>query len=86
MTRCSRKAPFIRPACRSTTPTYGSPDVLELRDIDNPVELSVMEQRYRAVIEVLSGAPVTEVTERYGVSPKTLRGDLESAEAVTAPG
>ena len=32
------------------------------------VELSVMEQRYHAVMEVISGAPVTEVARRYGVS------------------
>ena len=32
------------------------------------VELSVMEQRYHAVMEVVSGAPVTEVARRYGVS------------------
>ncbi len=32
------------------------------------VELSVMEQRYHAVMEVVSGAPVTEVAVRYGVS------------------
>lgn len=32
------------------------------------VELSVMEQRYHAVMEVVSGAPVTEVACRYGVS------------------
>ena len=32
------------------------------------VELSVMEQRYHAVMEVLAGAPVTEVAARYGVS------------------
>jgi transposase InsO family protein len=30
--------------------------------------LSVMEQRYHAVMEVISGAPVTEVAQRYGVS------------------
>ncbi|HZK51490.1 MAG TPA: IS481 family transposase, partial [Actinomycetota bacterium] len=36
------------------------------------MELSVMEQRYHAVMEVLSGAPVTEVAGRYGVSPKTV--------------
>jgi transposase InsO family protein len=34
------------------------------------VELSVVEQRYHAVMEVLSGAPVTEVAARYGVSRK----------------
>ena len=32
------------------------------------VELSVMEQRYHAVMEVVSGAPVSEVAGRYGVS------------------
>ena len=37
------------------------------------VELSVVEQRYHAVMEVLSaGAPVVEVAERYGVSRKTV--------------
>jgi len=30
------------------------------------VELSVMEQRYHAVMEVVSGAPVTEVAGRLG--------------------
>jgi transposase InsO family protein len=32
------------------------------------VELSVTEQRYRAVLEVQAGVPVTEVAERFGVS------------------
>ena len=32
------------------------------------VELSVMEQRYHSVMEAVSGAPVTEVARRYGVS------------------
>jgi transposase InsO family protein len=32
------------------------------------VELSIMEQRYHAVMEVISGAPVTEVAGRYGVT------------------
>jgi transposase len=37
------------------------------------VELSVVEQRYHAVMEVLSaGAPKTEVAQRYGVSRKTV--------------
>ena len=30
------------------------------------VELSVMEQRYHAVMEVISGAPVAEVARRFG--------------------
>jgi transposase len=32
------------------------------------VELSVVEQRYQAVLQVLSGASVTEVAGRLGVS------------------
>src|SRR2546430_17411037 len=36
------------------------------------VELSVVEQRYRAVLEVQAGCPVIEVAERYGVSRQTL--------------
>lgn len=32
------------------------------------VELSVVEQRYQAVLQVLSGASVTEVAGRFGVS------------------
>ena len=31
-------------------------------------ELSVSEQRYRAVLEVLDGIPVTEVAERFGIT------------------
>jgi transposase-like protein len=32
------------------------------------VELTMTEQRYRALLEVQAGAPVTEVAERFGVS------------------
>jgi transposase-like protein len=32
------------------------------------VELTMTEQRYRAVLEVHAGVPVTEVAERFGVS------------------
>jgi transposase InsO family protein len=35
-------------------------------------ELKVVEQRYRAVLEVLSGIPVIEVAERYGVARQTV--------------
>jgi transposase InsO family protein len=35
-------------------------------------ELSVTEQRYRAVLEVLAGVPVTEVAGRYGVSRQSV--------------
>ena len=31
-------------------------------------ELNVVKQRYRAVVEVLSGIPVVEVAERYGAA------------------
>ncbi|SRR5260221_8136565 len=40
------------------------------------VELSVMEQRYHAIMEVVSGAPVTEVARRYGVSRQAVHGWL----------
>ena len=36
------------------------------------LELSVTEQRYRAVLEVLAGVPVTEVADRYGVSRQSV--------------
>ena len=36
------------------------------------VELSVVEQRYRAVLEAASGVPVTEVAARYGVSRQSV--------------
>ena len=35
-------------------------------------ELSVTEQRYRAVLEAGAGVPVTEVAERYGVSRQSV--------------
>jgi transposase len=35
-------------------------------------ELNVVEQRYRAVLEVLSGTPVVDVAERYGVVRQTV--------------
>ncbi|MFC4591846.1 IS481 family transposase [Sphaerisporangium corydalis] len=34
--------------------------------------MSVMEQRYRAVLEVQAGCPVTEVAERHGVSRQSV--------------
>ena len=39
-------------------------------------ELSVAEQRYRAVLEVGLGVPVTEVAERYGVSRQSVHAWL----------
>ena len=36
------------------------------------VELSVMEQRYRAVLEAEAGAPVIEVAARYGVTRQSV--------------
>jgi hypothetical protein len=38
------------------------------------VELSVMGQRHHAVMEAVSGAPVTGLARRYGVSRKAVRG------------
>src|SRR5215471_1335593 len=35
-------------------------------------ELKVVEQRYRAVLQVLDGIPVTEVAERFGVARQTV--------------
>src|SRR5262245_25043061 len=35
-------------------------------------ELNVVEQRYRAVLEVLWGIPVVEVAERYGVARQSV--------------
>ena len=40
------------------------------------VGLGVVEQRYRAVLEVLDGASVTEVAGRYGVVRQTVHGWL----------
>jgi transposase len=36
------------------------------------VELSVVKQRYHAVMEVLAGIPVTEVAVRYRVSRQSV--------------
>ena len=40
------------------------------------VVLAVAEQRYRAVLEVLDGASVTEVARRFGVSRQTVHAWL----------
>lgn len=40
------------------------------------VELAVVEQRYRAVLEVLEGASVTEVARRFGVARQTVHAWL----------
>jgi hypothetical protein len=39
-------------------------------------ELSVTEQRYRAVLEVMAGVPVTEVAERHGASRQSVHAWL----------
>jgi transposase InsO family protein len=44
-------------------------------------ELSVVEQRYTAIQEVLSGMPVTEVAERYGVSRQSVHAWLRRYRA-----
>lgn len=51
------------------------------------VELSVVEQRCHAVMEVLSaGAPVTEVAQRYGVSRKTVHAWVRRYREEGLPG
>jgi uncharacterized protein YjcR len=50
------------------------------------VELSVVEQRHHAVMEVLAGGvPVTEVAERYGVSRKSVHAWLDRYRAECWP-
>ena len=44
------------------------------------VELSVVEQRYRAVLEATSGVPVTEVAERFGVSRQSIHAWIRRYE------
>ena len=39
-------------------------------------EISVTEQRYQAVLAVLSGVPVTEVAGRFGVGRQSVHRDL----------
>ena len=43
------------------------------------MELSVVEQRYQAVLEVFSGATVTDVAGRYGVARQTVHGWLRGS-------
>ena len=51
------------------------------------VELSVVEQRYHAVMEVISGGvPVVEVAERYGVARKTVHAWLRRYRQDGLPG
>jgi transposase len=49
-------------------------------------ELSVTEQRYRAVLEVMAGIPVTEVAERYGVSRQSVHAWLARYRDEGPPG
>jgi transposase len=44
-------------------------------------ELSVVEQRYTAIQEVLGGMPVTQVAERYGVSRQSVHAWLRRYQA-----
>jgi transposase len=45
-------------------------------------ELSVAEQRYRAVLEVGAGVPVTDVAERYGVSRQSVYTWLQRYQGI----
>jgi Homeodomain-like domain len=46
----------------------------------------VVEQRYRAVLEVLAGVTVTEVAERYGVSRQSVHAWLRRYRLTGWPG
>src|ERR1700751_694366 len=57
--------------------------------LDTPLmlwELSVTEQRYRAVLEVLAGVPVTEVADRYGVSRQSVHAWMRRYRDEGPPG
>ena len=57
--------------------------------LDTPLmlwELSVTEQRYRAVLEVMAGVPVTEVADRYGVSRQSVHAWLARYRDEGPPG
>jgi transposase-like protein len=57
--------------------------------LDTPLmlwELSVTEQRYRAVLEVMAGVPVTEVAERYGISRQSVHAWLRHYRDEGPPG
>ena len=44
------------------------------------VELSVVEQRYRAILDAVAGVPVTEVAARYGVSRQSVHAWIRRFE------
>jgi transposase InsO family protein len=57
--------------------------------LDTPLmlwELSVTEQKYRVVLEVLAGVPVTEVADRYGVSRQSVHAWLARYRDEGPPG
>ena len=57
--------------------------------LDTPLmlwELSVTEQRYRAVLEVMAGIPVAEVADRYGVSRQSVHAWLARYRDEGPPG
>ncbi len=49
------------------------------------VELSVVEQRYHAVMEVAAGVPVTQVAARYGVSRQSVHSWVRRYEQSGLP-
>jgi len=50
------------------------------------VELSVVEQRYHAVMEVAAGVAVTQVAARYGVSRQSVHAWVRKYEELGLPG
>jgi transposase len=50
------------------------------------VELSVVEQRYHAVVEVTVGVPVTQFAAQYGVSRQSVHAGVRKYEQSGLPG
>lgn len=50
------------------------------------MELSVVEQRYHAVMEVAAGVAVTQVAARYGVSRQSVHAWVRRYEQSGLPG
>src|ERR1700722_7769188 len=68
MVRAGRAATFFAVGC--------SRPQIRRRPVSVLVELGLVEQLHRAVLEVLDGSPVVEVARRYGVSRQSVHAWL----------